>query len=340
MVHNATRFTPRPFRPAWWAVGPHLQTIVGRYGRRRIEFPLARERWETPDGDFLDIDFAPEPDAPVGSKGDAPIVLVLHGLEGGSRRGYALLSYSELALRGVRAVGLNFRSCSGEPNRLARTYHSGDTGDLAFVLGELRRRFPDRRFGALGFSLGGNVLLKLLGEQGGDTAVLAAAAVSVPYDLAAGALCLEESWMGRMYGRFFLRSLRMKMRWKSEILRGKIALDDALAASTIREFDELATAPLHGFQSAAHYYAESSSARFLGRIVTPTLLIHSLDDPFLPQAFMPMDAIHGNPALIPALVEGGGHVGFVEGSPGSPSFWAEEQAAHFLAASLGAGPRA
>jgi predicted alpha/beta-fold hydrolase len=332
-VERARSFRVRPFEPAWWAAGPHMQTLAGRFMRPELELPLERERWDTPDGDFLDLDFSPEPETPDGSL--PPVVLLLHGLEGSARRAYAMGSYLELARRGVRAVGLNFRSCSGEPNRLPRAYHSGDSEELSWVFGRLRERFPGRPLGAIGFSLGGNVLLKLLGEQGADAPVAAAVAVSVPFDLAAGVRSLEISAMGRVYSWHFLRLLRQKTVWKSSMLRERIALEAVLAARTLREFDDLATAPLHGFRDAAHYYGESSSARFLGRIVTPTLLIQALDDPFQPREFVPFEAIQENPALISGFVQSGGHVGFVEGSPGAPSFWAEEQAARFLASTLG-----
>src|SRR5690606_12684394 len=180
-------YPPRPFRPAWWLPGPHAQTIAGRMLRLGRSFPLRRERIETPDGDFLDLDFTPAP------REGAPRVLLLHGLEGSARRGYALITYAELAAAGLQGVGLNFRSCSGEPNRLPRLYHSGETGDLRFVLDHLAERFPDVRRGATGFSLGGNVLLKLLGEEGEGARrwLETAVAISVPYDLAAGADHLE-----------------------------------------------------------------------------------------------------------------------------------------------------
>ena len=328
-------FRVRPFRPAWWAGGAHQQTIAGKYLRPALHVPLERERWETPDGDFVDIDFTLEPEGGRDA-GGTPLVVVLHGLEGGARRRYALLAYRELARRGVRAVGLNFRSCSGEPNRLARSYHSGETGDLAFVVAKLQGRFPGRPLGALGFSLGGNVLLKFLGELGSEAPVAAAAAVSVPYDLAAGALSLEVSPMGKLYGWNFLRSLRRKALWKGKVISELVASEAIRSARTVREFDEVATAPLHGFRDAAQYYAECSSAAFLSRIAKPTLLLHSLDDPFQPAGVLPMRAIADNSALVSGVVERGGHVGFVEGSPHRPTFWAEAEAARFLAAALGA----
>ena len=327
-------FRLRPFRPSWWAPGPHAQTLAGKLLRPVLPLARVRERWETPDGDFLDVDLGPAPAA-----GDAPVVVILHGLEGSSRRGYVLHAHDRLVRRGIQAVGLNFRSCSGEPNRLPRGYHSGETGDLAFVLERLAARFPGRPLGAVGFSLGGNILLKLLGEQGAGARrwLQAAAAISVPYDLADGATCLEASLMGRFYSHYFLRSLRAKTRLKAKLLRDRIAVAAALTARTIREFDEVATAPLHGFEGAAQYYRESSCAGYLAEIRVPTLLLHALDDPFLTPAAIPFQAIAGNPALVQGFVRRGGHVGFVEGPPTAPRFWAEEEAARFLQGALGPG---
>src|SRR5690606_21886363 len=302
---------PRPFRPAWWLPGRHAQTIGGRLLRLGRSFPLRRERVETPDGDFLDLDFAPPP------REGAPQVLLLHGLEGSARRGYALITYAELAAAGIQGVGLNFRSCSGEPNRAARLYHSGETGDIRFVLDHLAARSPNVRRGAIGFSLGGNVLLKLLGEEG-DAArrwLEAAVAVSVPYDLAAGADHLERSAMGRFYTRLFVRSLQRKLEAKRALLDGRVDLAHALRARTFREFDDAATAPLR----------------------IPTLLLHAEDDPFLPTPALPRDAIARNPFLVPVITPRGGHVGFIGGPPWAPRFWAEAEAARFLAARLAHG---
>ena len=319
-------FRPRSFRPAWWAPGPHGQTLAGRLFRSTPALRLQRERWDTPDGDFLDLDFAPE------ARSGSPLVIVLHGLEGSTRRSYVLSAMEQLRSRGMLAVGLNFRSCSGEPNRHARAYHSGETGDLAFVLARMRSLFPGRPLGVMGFSLGGNVLLKHLGELGTDGCqhVQAAVAVSVPYDLAAGASALEDSVMGRVYARYFLRSLKAKVRAKARILSGLVPVNGVLSATTVREFDELATAPLNGFGSAAHYYDRSSSSSFLERIEVPTLLLHALDDPFLPTAVLPLRAVRENRHLVQGFVPRGGHVGFVEGPPGAPRFWAEEEGARFL----------
>lgn len=292
--------------------------------------PIRRERWETPDGDELLLDFADE-----GLRG-APVVLVLHGLEGNALRPYALLSYDALRAHGVAAVGLNFRGCGGEPNRMPRFYHSGETEDPRWVLERLRARWPDRPLGALGFSLGGNVLLKLLGELGAEGVGLlrAAAAVSVPFDLSAGADALESGPMVRRYARHFLSSLIAKVEGKRALVDPRVPVGRALAARTIREFDDVLTAPLHGFAGAADYYERSSSGRFLDRVRVPTLVLQSRDDPFLPRAALPEAALRANPAFTPVITERGGHVGFLEGSPWSPRFWAEETAARWLAEGL------
>lgn len=324
------RFRPRPFRIAPWAADPHLQTLGARVLRSPRGPDMTRERWELPDGDFLDVDVGPDPGA------DAPLVLVLHGLEGSSRRRYVLNACREILTRGMRPVAMNFRGCSGEMNRRPRLYHSGETTDPAFVLQGLRKAFPGRRVGALGFSLGGNVLLKLLGEHpgGGRGLVDAAVAMSVPMDLAAGALLLEETAMGRLYSRYFLRSLQRKVRAKAALLDGRVDLARTLAARTIREFDDAATAVLHGFGDAARYYEACSSAAFLGGIRTPTLVLHALDDPFLPSRALPRGALEANPWITAVVTRHGGHVGFLEGTPFRPGLWGDEEGARFLAVAL------
>lgn len=325
-----------PFRAAWWLRGRHAQTIVGRMLRRTSGAAFRRERLETPDGDFLDLDFV-EVDgfASVARDPRQPIVLVLHGLEGSAQTGYAYEAYRALARSGLRVVGLNFRSCSGVPNRTKRFYHSGETRDLGFVLRSLAERYPDVPRGVVGFSLGGNVLLKFLGESGAAarTLLTAAVAISVPFDLAGGAAKLEQG-MGRVYTGFFLRKLRRKLRLKRATLEGAIDLETALRAGTIRQIDDLMTAPIHGFRDADHYYAQSSSAQFLNRIESPTLILHAVDDPFVPVAAVPHGCDRTNPWLETRFPARGGHVGFVSGTPWAPQFWAEEQAAAYLARRL------
>ncbi len=323
------------FRPAWWLRGPHAQTIGARLLRSPRGVTFRRERIELPDGDFVDLDWASCRGGNGGSDGNgAPLVVVLHGLEGCAQSKYALEAYRALARRKIAAVGLNFRACSGEPNRRARMYHSGETTDLAFVLDVLRSRFPERPLGALGFSLGGNVLLKYLGEMG-ENPLLAAVAISVPYDLSAGADSIERGF-SRVYRQYFIRRLRRKVRAKAALLRAHIDVSRLLAARTLREFDDAGTAPLHGFRDAEDYYRQSSAAQYLHVIRIPALLIHSSDDPFLPAAAMPTVAVRDNPHIEARFSDRGGHVGFVSGPPWAPVFWAEREAARFLAEKLAA----
>jgi uncharacterized protein len=322
-IHRGHRV--RPFRPARWLPGPHLQTVLGKFLRPRPDPGLTRERLTTPDGDFLDLDLAPDPGP------EAPMVLVLHGLEGSSRRAYMRVALHELSRRGMLAVAMNFRACSGEPNLQPRFYHSGETGDVGWVVEFLRDRFPRRPLGAMGFSMGGNVLLKYLGE-GRDRAPLdAAAAVSVPFDLMEGSRAIEAGAMGRVYTHYFLRSLREKVDRKVGLLEPLLDLDRVRRARTLREYDEAATAPLHGFAGADEYYRASSSVKFLDDIRVPTLLLQAHDDPFLPSEFLPRKLVADNPFLLPTFTQAGGHVGFVEGEvPWRPTFWAESEAARYL----------
>ncbi len=331
-----TTFRVRPYRTPWWLRGAHSQTLAGKFLRPDPGIVLRRERLELPDGDFLDLDLTTPP-----SK-DAPVVLVLHGLEGSTRRRYMLVTYRELLARGLHPIGMNFRACSGEPNRLPRFYHSGDTEDVRHVIEHLADRFGGVPMGAIGISLGGNVLLKYLGEEGlgAERRLRAAVAVSVPYDLVAGAARLERGLMGRIYTEYFLRNLRKKVRAKARLLDAHIDVRATLRARTLRAFDDAATAPLHGFASADDYYRRSSSAPYLEDIRIPTLLLHAEDDPFLPSDAIPRDTIASNPHLVAGLTERGGHVGFITWSdaPDDPRrrlrFWAEEESARFLAAHL------
>lgn len=319
-------FEPRPFRPAWWAAGPNLQTLAARLLRSSEGPEYRRERLITPDDDFLDLDWGPEPSS------DSPIVVVLHGLEGSATRSYVRNVSRELLFAGIQPAALNFRGCSGEPNRALHYYHSGKTDDPAFVFSLLRERYPQRRIGALGFSLGGNVLLKMMGErqQGGRGLLDAAAVMSVPYDLAAGCRLLEQSPMGQMYAGYFLRSLRRKLRMKEPQLSRKVDLASALTSQTIWEFDDRLTAPLNGFSDAADYYQKSSSAQYLSGINVPTLLLHAADDPFLPPDSIPSNQASRNPSISLVLQPNGGHVGFLEGTPRRPSFWGDKEAVRFL----------
>lgn len=323
------------FKPAWWLPGPHLQAVGARLLRSRAGVAYERERLELTDGDFVDLDWVVEAEGRQADE-DAPLVLVLHGLEGSASSDYVLSTQRELARCGIASAALNFRSCSGEPNRLPRFYHSGDTGDIAAAISHIRARFPGRSLGAVGFSLGGNALLKFLGERGadGDDAVPAAAvAISVPFDLSTGITTLEQG-LGPLYQRYFLRRLRRKVRAKRATLDGKVDVDALVAVRGLRDFDDLGTARLHGFADSGDYYRRSSSKPFLPSIRVPTLLLHAVDDPFLPEHSIPRDEVSANPFLEAVFPAHGGHVGFVSGPPWRPVYWAERTAAAFLARRL------
>ncbi|OBS10989.1 hydrolase [Acidihalobacter prosperus] len=315
----------RPFRPAWWLPGPHLQTLWPYLFSPRRRLALRRERLELPDGDFLDLDWTP----PL----PGPLVLVLHGLEGSSESGYIRRLTPVLAAHGMQSAILHFRGCSGEPNRLPRAYHAGETQDLARVIRHLRMRQPTRPLGAIGFSLGGNVLLKWLGESASDSPLTAAAAVSVPFDLQAAAARLERG-ASRIYQSYLLRPLR-RAQIRKHKLRGippPVARDTLARLRTLREFDDRITAPLHGFAGVEDYYRRSSSRPWLHRIETPTLIVQARDDPFLlPHGIPGADELSAAVRL--ELTDTGGHVGFVSGPmPGLSRPWLESRLAAWLEA--------
>jgi predicted alpha/beta-fold hydrolase len=286
-----------------------------------------RERLDTPDGDFLEIDRID------GASADAPRLVILHGLEGTPRSRYARGTMVEAARRGWGADLLYFRSCGGTLNRARRMYHSGDTGDLACLVDLLVREHPRAPLVFAGFSLGGNVLLKWLGERGADlpSQVRGAAAVSVPFDLARGARCIGQGF-ARVYQASFLRSLKRKTLAKLEQYPDLADPRRVARTRSIYEFDDVVTAPIHGFRSAADYYARSSALRYLSAIRLPTLLLSAVDDPFLPPAVL--DDVRAVAATTPALewefVPRGGHVGFVMGPPWRPFYYAEWRVVAFL----------
>jgi len=294
---------------------------------RRAPRPLLRrERLELPDGDFLDLDW----NANLGG----PVVLILHGLEGSSRSHYARALLELAHARGWRAALLHFRGCSGEPNRLARGYHSGETGDLTFVVDLLRHHHPATRIAVVGFSLGGNVLLKWLGETGIRAPIDAAVAVSVPFILGDCADRLDRGF-SRVYQWELMHRMRRSVARKQKRLALPLAIADLSQLHTFRDFDEHITAPLHGFRGASHYYDVSSCRQYLSGISCPTLIVHALDDPFMTPATAPT-AAEISPSTTLELYPHGGHVGFVTGpSPWQPRYWLDERIPAFLAPFLG-----
>ena len=298
----------------------------GKFMRRRDPHVFKLQRVPTPDGDEVTLASAVSPTS-------GPMLLILHGLEGGVRSHYAGGIWAVARQRGWQPRMLLFRTCDGRMNRARRTYHSGETTDLDFIVRRLIDEDAARPVGLVGVSLGGNVMLKWLGELGDSVPeqVRAAIAISTPYDLARSSKAID-SGFSRLYQWNFLRSLKRKAREKVAQHAG-ICDEGALnALTTMWEFDDRFTAPLHGFRDAADYYAQSSSIGFLTRIRRPTLLLSAQDDPFhTREVLRDVEAIAaGNPFITTEFHERGGHVGFVGGAPWRPTYYVESRVASFL----------
>lgn len=314
------------YRPPPFFNAGHLQTMYPTLFRPTPVTTPVRERLEIPDGDFLDIDwhFADE------GKFAEKVVVVSHGLEGNSRKKYPLGMARHLKKQGWDVVCLNFRGCSGEPNRLLRFYHSGVTDDLHTVLTHVLEKGGYGSAGLVGFSMGGNQTLKYLGENPDlvPPEVKGAATFSVPCDLASSADVLART-VNRLYMHYFMRGLRSKIRDKAEQHPGEIDLGGLDEMRSFIPFDDKYTAPIHGFADAAEYYAQSSSLQFLPAIRVPTLLVQAQDDPFLAPSCYPLEAAEGNSSLMLQMPVHGGHVGFVSFT-GDNCYWSEASAAKFF----------
>jgi hypothetical protein len=314
---------PDPFVAASWLPNAHLQTVYGALMAPAPAVAWRRERWETPDGDFIDMDLV---DGPA----DAPWVQLFHGLEGSSSSPYARMLMDRVRRRGWRGGVMNFRGCSGEPNRLARAYHSGDSEEIDWVLRRLRQRAGDAPLFAVGVSLGGNALAKWLGERGqaAGEVVQRAAVVSAPVDLMAAGEALGQG-IARAYAWHFLGSLRRNALSRLERFPGLYDAGAVRRARSLRAFDNLVTAPLHGFRDTDDYWTRASAKPWLARIEVPTLLVNARDDPFLPEAALPTERDVA-PAVKLEFPARGGHVGFVGGPfPGNIE-WLPRRILHFF----------
>ncbi|HEX7123636.1 MAG TPA: hydrolase [Gemmatimonadaceae bacterium] len=325
------------FRPAWWLPDPHTQTLWPRFFRTRPRLNTVTERWETPDGDEIDV-------IRLGAAPGSPRLILVHGLEGSVRSHYVGGLLHAASRRSWGGDLLIFRTCNGEVNLARRSYHSGETEDLDLVVRRVAAEYPRAPLGLVGVSLGGNVVLKWLGERAGylPAQVAAAVAISTPFDLARSARRIGQGF-SRVYERHFLRSLRAKALAKIERFPDLARREAVLAARTIWEFDDAYTAAVHGFRDAADYYAQSSSIRFLDRIRVPTLLLSARDDPFHPpEVLSDVERIaRSNPHLVTDFPARGGHVGFVEGAgPWRTRSYAESRAVSFLAQKLQVRPGA
>lgn len=306
--HLAMPNHPPPYHAPPWLPGGHLQSIYPYFFAPRPAIAYRRERWETPDADFIDLDWLDASDS------DAPLLVLFHGLESHSRSHYALSLMRELQHGQWRGVAPHFRGCSGESNRLPRAYHSGDSLEIDWILRRLRQQFPENSICAAGVSLGGNALLKWLGEQGGEAldVIDAAVAVSAPVDLPVAGKVLDTGFNQMTYTREFLHSLKRKALQKLAQHPDLFDANALRAATTLRQFDDIFTAPLHGFRDVDDYWTRASSKPWLPHIRVPTLLINARNDPFLPAFALPKQhEVAAQVALeYPAT---GGHVGFVSG---------------------------
>jgi uncharacterized protein len=314
------------FSPPWWARSPHLQTILPLL-RKVTPAALRRQRLELADGDFIDLDWQGE------AQNGQPILILIHGLEGSALSHYARRMLQASARLGLTTQVHHHRSCSGEPNRLARSYHSGDTQDLHTNLSRLKADYPDSPLLAVGYSLGGNVLCKYLGEYGQSSLIDSGVVVSAPLQLAACAKRLE-SGFSRVYQRHLIKQMQQKLYDK---LRHPqlgplmpVSLEEVAKLTSFHDFDHRVTAPLHGFDGVEDYYRRASGLDYLYLIGKPTLVIHASDDPFMTLEVIP-ELSRLPPQVEYELHNHGGHLGFIEGgSPWRPSFYLERRIISFL----------
>ena len=328
--HQTTRRSmDYSFNSAWWMRNRHAQTILPRFFRPLQKVPVKFEELTTPDGDFLELAWAKNPPA------NAPLAIVLHGLEGNINSFYAKGMLKALTQKGFDAVLMHFRNCSRAANRLPRAYHSGETSDLGFLIHTLRQRYIDRPLYAVGFSLGGNVLAKYLGEQQQHSGLQGAAVISAPHHLSTSCQVIRKSCFG-LYQKYLLDRMKRSFSRKLDTISDVLSID----ARTLRDIDDLwqfdntITAPLHGFKGAEDYYAKASAQSYLKNIKTPTLLIHAEDDPMLSTQSVPM-AEQVSDSVTLAVSDTGGHVGFIAGkNPLKPEFWLEKAVPHYFSTLL------
>ena len=326
----------QPYIAPWWLPGGNLPTIYARALARNFTIEYQRQRWETPDGDFIDLDWVNR------QEGAGKLLVLFHGLEGCSRSHYALSSMALAQQLGWRGVVPHFRGCSGESNRLPRAYHSGDAAEIDWILRRLKSENPDCEVYVAGVSLGGNMLLKWLGEQAdaASTVIKGAVAISAPVDLHAAAAVLDFGYRRAIYTRRFLASLRAKV--LAKIATHKLDIDTAAVrgSSTFRQIDDLYTAPMHGFKDADDYWTRASSKPGLTNIRVPTLLLNAQNDPFLPASALPARGEVSNLVTL-EFPHSGGHVGFVSGGfPGKLGWLPQRMLNYFSVGNYTDGPDA
>lgn len=310
------------FQPPAWLRSGHAQTLWPALLRRPLPVPLLEEELELPDGDCLRLAWGPP--------ADGPLVVILHGLGGCARSPYVLGLVAALKTAGMESVVMQFRGAGGVPNRLDRFFHAGETGDLDETIAHVVARRPGRPIGLVGFSMGGIISLNWLGERGGRTPIAAAIGVSVPLVLDACARHLDQGFR-RLYQWEMVRNLKRLVRIKHARRPLPVDIQELRRIRTLWDFDDQFTGPLHGFSGAADYYRLCAPVSRLEGISTPTLLLQAADDPFIPR--------HTLPERLPAsvtleLTPGGGHVGFVHGTPLRPRYWLEQRIVEHLDTAL------
>jgi len=326
-IPDKSGIQPSAFRPAWWLKNRHAQTIYPSLPwATPARVALRSETLELPDGDATVVDWLVE--AP-GSAVNLPLLVILHGLESSAEASYAQLLLATARDHGWNACVLHFRDCGDYRNRLPRRYHAGETNDIRYFLEKLVTEGQLGPIAAAGYSLGGNVLLKYLGENGSTTPLLAAAAVSVPLDLAISASALN-SGFSKVYQRYLLKRMKDSVALKFDQYTAAFDWHKSMATKTFAEFDDLVTAPLHGFDGKDDYYGSCSSVAFLDRIERPTLIVNSTDDPFMSPEMIPDENLLSDSVTL-ELSDSGGHVGFIEGgTPFKPTYYLPKRIIGFL----------
>jgi uncharacterized protein len=316
IIENST------YKPPWWLFNKHIQTIYPSRKRIVTDVRYTRKRIDTPDDDFLDLDLSL-----VGSEN---AVILLHGLGGHTDRAYMKGMIRAFNHIGWDGFAVNFRSCSGEPNKQLRFYHSGETEDLNTVIQHITQSYNYKQIALIGFSLGGNVLTKYLGEQSDkiNSLIQAAVVISVPCSLSSSAACLDSpgNWI---YRKRFLRMLQQTIKDKMALMPDRLSDDGFDSIHTLKEYDNRYTAPLHGFKDADDYYRRSSSKPFIPKIPIPTLMINALNDPFLAEECYPKKEAAQSDNFFLEMPANGGHTGFVSFNHNG-QYWHETRAISFV----------
>lgn len=308
------------FKPARGLKNPDMQTLFPTLARLRVQLETRRERIELDDGDFLDLEWV--------GRGEGPIVIMLHGMAGNADSPYIKGLMQEIDDRGWRGVMMYYRGCSDQANRLPVTYHFGRTEDFAIVLTHIQQQHPCTPLYAVGFSMGGNILLKWLGENQTQQIIRAAVAVSTPYDLRRSSVNIRQG-KGRLYQWLLMRDLRRYLAKKYNYANAPIDLKKMKKIKSFWDLDEKITAPLNGFKNAVDYYHSTSCKPWLKEIMTDTLIIHALDDPMVPKHSLPNETELSKKITL-EISPHGGHVGFVSGSLTQPIFWTDHRIMDYL----------